>query len=144
MCDTEAVKPSDRASARASDEVEPAQRLALWERLVNAPLIWGIWVYRITLSPLVGRSCRFTPTCSQYGLEALREHGPIHGLRLTIWRLARCQPLAKGGYDPVPIRGARCDGHDPVGGRGADAGGTQPGANRPGRPDLMDDAPMMH
>jgi putative membrane protein insertion efficiency factor len=73
-------------------------------RVANLPFIAGIWVYRFTLSPLVGRHCRFVPTCSQYGLDAYREHGPIRGTRLTLARLARCHPLCKGGYDPVPVR----------------------------------------
>lgn len=76
-------------------------------RVANVPFVGGIWLYRMVLSPLVGRYCRFTPTCSQYALEAYREHGPWRGTRMTLWRLARCQPLARGGYDPVPPRGSR-------------------------------------
>ena len=47
-------------------------------------------------------ACRFTPTCSQYMLEALARHGAIKGLGLGVWRLLRCHPFARGGYDPVP------------------------------------------
>jgi len=46
--------------------------------------------------------CRFYPTCSQYGIEALKKYGAFKGLRLTIWRILRCNPFSKGGYDPVP------------------------------------------
>ena len=59
--------------------------------------------YRKFISPLFGTNkCRFHPTCSQYGLEALKIHGALYGFVLTIWRILRCQPFAKGGFDPVP------------------------------------------
>jgi hypothetical protein len=59
-------------------------------------------LYQVTLSPLLGRQCRYWPTCSWYALDALRAHGLIRGLSLTARRVARCHPLAKGGVDPVP------------------------------------------
>jgi putative membrane protein insertion efficiency factor len=58
--------------------------------------------YRFLLSPWVGKYCRFTPTCSCYGLTAIDRYGAGKGSWLTITRIARCQPFAKGGYDPVP------------------------------------------
>lgn len=58
--------------------------------------------YRKFISPLKPPCCRFNPTCSQYALDALRERGVIVGLGLTIWRILRCNPFGKGGYDPVP------------------------------------------
>jgi len=61
-----------------------------------------IKLYQIFLSPLMGRSCRFTPTCSVYGVEAIKKHGPIKGLWLTIVRVIRCNPWGGSGYDPVP------------------------------------------
>ena len=79
--------------------------LPRWARLANLPFIAGVWFYRVTLSRLTGRYCRFTPTCSQYALDAYHTHPPIRATRLTLWRLARCQPLARGGYDPVPLPG---------------------------------------
>ena len=63
-----------------------------------------IYAYRATLGWLLGGRCRFHPTCSQYGLEALAAHGPFYGAWLTLKRLARCQPFTKGGYHPVPLK----------------------------------------
>jgi putative membrane protein insertion efficiency factor len=58
--------------------------------------------YRLLLSPWLGSSCRFTPTCSAYSLEALQRHGAGAGAYLTAARLARCPPWCAGGHDPVP------------------------------------------
>ncbi len=59
--------------------------------------------YQKFLSPMKGHShCKYTPTCSQYAYEAIQKHGCVKGLLLAIWRLLRCNPFAKGGYDPVP------------------------------------------
>ena len=58
--------------------------------------------YRLLLSPWLGSSCRFEPTCSAYSLTALSCHGAVIGSVLTVGRLARCQPWCDGGYDPVP------------------------------------------
>lgn len=67
-------------------------------RLLIAPIRF----YQRFISPLTLPSCRFTPTCSQYAVEALRKHGPIKGLLLSIWRILRCNPWGGSGYDPVP------------------------------------------
>jgi len=72
-------------------------------KTLSIPFIAIIWLYRITLSPFVGGQCKHTPTCSRYALEAYRVHGPILGSILTTRRILRCNPFAKGGYDPVPI-----------------------------------------
>ena len=67
-----------------------------------------IRLYRRFISPLKGRSsCRFTPTCSEYALEAYREWGFFAGTALAVWRILRCNPFGKGGYDPVPKRKKR-------------------------------------
>jgi putative membrane protein insertion efficiency factor len=58
--------------------------------------------YRLLLSPWLGSSCRFEPTCSMYALEALTRHGAARGGYLTLRRLARCHPWCVGGHDPVP------------------------------------------
>lgn len=58
--------------------------------------------YRLFLSPSLGSSCRFEPTCSQYSLQALDQHGAAMGSYLTLARIARCNPWCAGGHDPVP------------------------------------------
>lgn len=62
--------------------------------------------YRRFVSPMLGARCRFAPSCSEYALGALAEHGAVRGLLLAVTRLARCHPFNPGGYDPVPTRGA--------------------------------------
>lgn len=69
-------------------------------RVVMVPVIG----YRRFISPLLGPRCRFAPSCSEYALEALRQHGAARGLWLAVRRLARCHPFHPGGYDPVPAR----------------------------------------
>lgn len=61
-----------------------------------------IGLYRKYISPLKAPCCRFTPTCSEYAIEAFRKRGFIVGFCLTVWRILRCNPFGKGGYDPVP------------------------------------------
>lgn len=58
--------------------------------------------YQLALSPFFGQQCRFTPTCSQYAIEALQTHGSAKGLWLTLKRVSRCHPWHVGGHDPVP------------------------------------------
>ncbi|MBO4693917.1 MAG: membrane protein insertion efficiency factor YidD [Clostridia bacterium] len=70
-------------------------------------LIWLIKVYRKAISPLKLPSCRFDPTCSEYAVEALKVHGLIKGGALSFWRILRCNPFCKGGYDPVPPKKSR-------------------------------------
>lgn len=72
--------------------------------IATAPLRF----YRRYLSPLKPPMCRFAPTCSQYAIEAVEAHGIVRGGALAIWRILRCQPFARAGYDPVPPR----RGHD--------------------------------
>lgn len=62
----------------------------------------AIRLYQLTLSRVLPDSCRFTPSCSQYGYEAIARYGLVRGGWLTIKRLARCHPFSPGGYDPVP------------------------------------------
>ena len=57
--------------------------------------------YQYTLSPFVGRCCRFTPSCSEYMVEAVRKKGALRGVLLGLWRILRCNPFCRGGYDPV-------------------------------------------
>ena len=77
------------------------------KRLLALPLIFLIRVYQYVVSPLLGPSCRFQPTCSAYAIEALRVHGAFRGSILTARRLFRCHPFARHSgagwtYDPVP------------------------------------------
>ena len=58
--------------------------------------------YRKFISPLLPPSCRFTPTCSEYAIEAIQKHGAWKGSLLAVWRILRCNPFCRGGYDPVP------------------------------------------
>ncbi|MFI4872320.1 MAG: membrane protein insertion efficiency factor YidD [Phycisphaerales bacterium JB061] len=68
------------------------------------PLILLVRAYQATLSPFLGGQCRYHPTCSHYSIQALKEYGAIRGTVLTVRRIARCHPFARGGYDPVPAR----------------------------------------
>ena len=61
-----------------------------------------IRLYQLALSPFLGGSCRFVPSCSEYGREAVSQHGAARGLLLTVRRVARCHPFAKAGLDLVP------------------------------------------
>jgi len=65
-------------------------------------LIAGIRFYQKYISPMKGTKCPYIPSCSQYGLEAIQKHGALKGSLLAIWRILRCNPFSKGGYDPVP------------------------------------------
>ena len=65
-------------------------------------LLWCIRFYQREISPYHPQCCRFTPTCSQYALEAIRKYGAFKGTAMALWRLLRCNPLCRGGYDPVP------------------------------------------
>ena len=71
-------------------------------RILALPFIGLIRMYRIFISPLLGSNCRHTPTCSEYGIIALKKYGVFKGTFLTAKRIIKCNPLFKGGYDPVP------------------------------------------
>lgn len=72
------------------------------QKLLTLLLVIPIKFYQYCISPLFPPTCRYTPTCSQYALEAIRKHGPFKGLWLTVKRLLRCHPWGGSGYDPVP------------------------------------------
>jgi len=79
----------------------------LWRWLgsgLTAVLVLMVRVYQFTLRPILGGQCRFVPSCSEYFIEAVRRRGPAVGLVLGLWRILRCHPLGKSGYDPVPER----------------------------------------
>jgi hypothetical protein len=83
--------------------------LLLLEALLPVPLQPTAWLlrgairaYQALLSPALPTQCKFTPTCSHYGLMSVRKYGTLRGGLLITWRLVRCSPLTRGGYDPVP------------------------------------------
>lgn len=97
------------AASSDSDTAGPRRR-------IRNPLTWLlvglVRIYQLIVSPWFAPTCRYYPSCSAYGLAALRQHGFIKGLVLTAWRLLRCNPWSKGGVDRVPPRrrwpGASC------------------------------------
>jgi putative membrane protein insertion efficiency factor len=64
-------------------------------------MVWVIRLYQRFVSPLFPPSCRFTPSCSQYAVEAIQKHGPLRGTAMAAWRILRCNPFSAGGHDPV-------------------------------------------
>ncbi|HET7011954.1 MAG TPA: membrane protein insertion efficiency factor YidD [Anaerolineales bacterium] len=84
---------------------EPALRdiPLTWGNLARLPVLALIRGYQLTLSrALPSNTCRFTPTCSHYGYQAIARYGLLKGGALATWRVLRCQPFSRGGYDPVP------------------------------------------
>lgn len=71
-------------------------------RLPQYLLIGVFSLWRLVVSPLYGPTCKYYPSCSAYGLEAVRRHGAVRGLALTAWRVLRCNPWSSGGVDDVP------------------------------------------
>ena len=69
---------------------------------MKAVLLWMIRFYRRFLSPLRPPCCRFIPTCSAYAVTAINRYGALKGGLMAVWRILRCNPFSKGGYDPVP------------------------------------------
>ncbi|SKB43416.1 membrane protein insertion efficiency factor YidD [Daejeonella lutea] len=78
----------------------------MWNRLIKpfftAVFLLIIKIYQTLISPILGKSCRFTPTCSHYGVEAIKKYGPFEGGWLTLKRIGRCNPWGGHGHDPVP------------------------------------------
>ncbi|MDO4788477.1 MAG: membrane protein insertion efficiency factor YidD [Johnsonella sp.] len=71
--------------------------------MIKKTLIYMIKLYQKYLSPLKWRThCIYVPTCSEYAIQALKKHGLVKGSALAVWRIIRCNPFSKGGYDPVP------------------------------------------
>jgi putative membrane protein insertion efficiency factor len=75
-------------------------------RAVRALLLGLIRLYQVTLSPWLGTTCRYQPTCSNYAAQALEQHGVVRGVWLAAKRLGRCHPWGRLGYDPVPAHDA--------------------------------------
>ena len=70
-------------------------------------VLWALRVYKVAVSPLLPPACRYTPTCSEYAMEAIERHGVWTGGWLATRRVLSCHPWSRGGYDPVPTEGAR-------------------------------------
>jgi putative membrane protein insertion efficiency factor len=81
---------------------EQTPKRNLLSRFFSAIVLGLIRFYQGAISPYLAPSCRFTPTCSQYGLEAVKKYGALKGSWLTMKRMGRCHPLGGSGYDPVP------------------------------------------
>ena len=96
-----ATRPRSRARSRTSRAL---QLVLLSPRYT---VIGVLRLYQLTISPLLGPVCRFAPSCSSYGIEAVRVHGVVAGGWLTARRLGRCHPWNPGGWDPVPPRRRR-------------------------------------
>ena len=94
-------RPSLRLAMRESNTLSGGI-FALLNRAIGSVLLALIGFYRTWLSPLLGPHCRFIPSCSAYGLEAIQRHGPWRGGWLTLRRLSRCHPFTPCGCDPVP------------------------------------------
>lgn len=76
---------------------------------MKAFFIFVIKIYQVVHRPFYSGVCRFHPTCSHYAIEAIETHGVIKGVGLAIWRILRCQPFARGGFDPVPPVSSKTD-----------------------------------
>ena len=74
-------------------------------RFLRQLFVFPIRVYQRMISPLTPPSCRFVPSCSEYGAQAVLAHGVVKGTLLSAWRILRCHPFCEGGLDPVPPRG---------------------------------------
>lgn len=71
-------------------------------KIISFPFILLIRIYQLIISPVLGPQCRFTPTCSQYAIEALKKYGIFKGSWLAVKRISKCHPGGGSGYDPVP------------------------------------------
>ena len=90
-------------SAASADEPALRDIPLTWGNLARLPVLALIRLYQLTLSRAIPMdTCRFTPTCSHYGYQAIARHGLLKGGALAVWRVLRCQPFSRGGYDPVP------------------------------------------
>jgi putative membrane protein insertion efficiency factor len=84
--------------------------------------------YKAAVSPFLPPACRYVPTCSEYAAEAVELHGPFRGSAMAIWRVMRCHPFVRGGYDPVPWNPLPRNGVVHQGEEGADGAALQPTA----------------
>lgn len=94
----------------------PLLRKALW--MAGAPFRWVligcVRLYRLAFAGGLGGNCRFYPSCSHYAEEAIETHGAFRGTFMSVWRIARCGPFTRGGFDPVPPRRHEREEYDTV------------------------------
>jgi putative membrane protein insertion efficiency factor len=77
--------------------------MSVWQKIARLPVIaivLFVRLYQLTLSPIVGRQCRFQPTCSNYMIGAVEKYGALRGTLKGLWRIVRCNPFCRGGWDP--------------------------------------------
>jgi putative membrane protein insertion efficiency factor len=72
--------------------------------IIIFPFVFLIKIYQFLISPMIGKNCRFNPTCSNYALEALKKHGLVLGMYYSIIRISKCHPWGGSGHDPVPSK----------------------------------------
>ncbi|TCP18332.1 hypothetical protein EV693_1029 [Nicoletella semolina] len=104
-----ATPHSSRQTKKHTNHITSARQPQTTVSLLGYLFLALIHFYRYCISPFLAPRCRFYPTCSQYGLEAIRLHGAFKGSWLTLKRILRCHPLSQGGDDPVP---PKCDHQD--------------------------------
>lgn len=94
---------ADRAQgAMAADNHPPRERrIPVRTTVVRRCVLAVLRGYKYLISPLLPPACRFVPTCSQYAVQAVEKYGVVRGLLMAAWRILRCHPFARGGYDPV-------------------------------------------
>lgn len=100
------------ASKQKTSKTQRSERVLVASVLSKAiayPLIGILRFYKWCISPMLGPHCRFEPTCSAYAIEAIKYHGPAHGVLLTLNRIRKCHPWHDGGCDPVPNKPPESD-----------------------------------
>ena len=96
------VQGTEGTTARSTTRGKRSAKGREKKEQVKTIAVGIIRLYQLILSPLLPPACRFYPSCSHYGLQAIEIHGVLRGSCLTAGRILRCQPLSRGGYDPVP------------------------------------------
>ena len=99
---TQVLQVADERSPAPASSTTNERSLLRRFRPVTWLMVGFVRLWRWGVSPLYGDVCKYWPTCSAYGLRALEHHGALRGAPLTVWRILRCHPWSRGGYDPVP------------------------------------------
>ena len=75
--------------------------VSAWRRPISWMLVAVVRLYQVSLSPMLGGHCKYLPTCSEYWIQAVVRKGALRGAAMGVWRIVRCNPFSRGGYDPV-------------------------------------------